>query len=293
MLRLKLANFTWGVLRRWSHIEQSKIAHSCVSSSRFQINVNFGAQKSVELLPIFFDQTANVLFQPSRYLSHQIGHEGPGSILSFLKKKGWATSLSASGSGNGAPGFEFLRVSVHMTALGLSKRPFFPAYNATPDAPGLSEHHDEILQTIFSYIDLIRSEILPEWAFRENVALGEIGWKWKEHSLPEPTVTSLSSQLQSLYSRTKLLVGPYFPTEFSPELVKTLVDNLTPDRCRILVGSKDPLPGCEWNLTEKYYSTEYCLRALDLPALPNVSLKLISEETMPLSNASFNSPTRR
>jgi insulysin len=33
--------------------------------------------------------------QPSRYLSHLIGHEGPGSILAHIKAKGWAVSLSA------------------------------------------------------------------------------------------------------------------------------------------------------------------------------------------------------
>lgn len=33
--------------------------------------------------------------QPSRYVSHLIGHEGPGSIMSYLKSKGWANGLSA------------------------------------------------------------------------------------------------------------------------------------------------------------------------------------------------------
>lgn len=33
--------------------------------------------------------------QPSRYISHLIGHEGPGSIMSYVKSKGWANGLSA------------------------------------------------------------------------------------------------------------------------------------------------------------------------------------------------------
>ena len=33
--------------------------------------------------------------KPDSYLSHLIGHEGPGSILSHLKAKGWASGLSA------------------------------------------------------------------------------------------------------------------------------------------------------------------------------------------------------
>lgn len=33
--------------------------------------------------------------QPSRYIGHLIGHEGPGSIMSYIKTKGWANGLSA------------------------------------------------------------------------------------------------------------------------------------------------------------------------------------------------------
>lgn len=33
--------------------------------------------------------------QPTRYISHLIGHEGPGSIMSYIKSKGWANGLSA------------------------------------------------------------------------------------------------------------------------------------------------------------------------------------------------------
>jgi len=33
--------------------------------------------------------------KPSSYLSHLLGHEGAGSVLSLLKAKGWANGLSA------------------------------------------------------------------------------------------------------------------------------------------------------------------------------------------------------
>lgn len=43
----------------------------------------------------FLDEEYLFETQPSRYLSHLIGHEGPGSIMAYLKSKGWANSLSA------------------------------------------------------------------------------------------------------------------------------------------------------------------------------------------------------
>jgi insulysin len=33
--------------------------------------------------------------QPSRYICHLIGHEGPGSIMAYIKNKGWASGLNA------------------------------------------------------------------------------------------------------------------------------------------------------------------------------------------------------
>lgn len=43
----------------------------------------------------FVDEETLYESQPSRYISHLIGHEGPGSIMSYAKTKGWVNSLSA------------------------------------------------------------------------------------------------------------------------------------------------------------------------------------------------------
>lgn len=43
----------------------------------------------------FIDEEFLFESQPSRYISHLIGHEGPGSIMSYVKAKGWANALSA------------------------------------------------------------------------------------------------------------------------------------------------------------------------------------------------------
>lgn len=46
----------------------------------------------------FLDEHLLFESQPSRYLSHLIGHEGPGSIMAYIKGKGWVNSLSAGSS---------------------------------------------------------------------------------------------------------------------------------------------------------------------------------------------------
>ena len=49
-----------------------------------------------------------------------IGHEGVGSILSLLKKKGLANNLNA-GVEDGGLGFAFYEISIELTESGLGK----------------------------------------------------------------------------------------------------------------------------------------------------------------------------
>lgn len=55
--------------------------------------------------------------QPEAYLSHLIGHEGKGSILSELKSRGWSNSLLA-GHNTLARGFGFFDIMVDLTQEG-------------------------------------------------------------------------------------------------------------------------------------------------------------------------------
>jgi insulysin len=62
----------------------------------------------------------DVLYEskPSTFVSHFIGHEGAGSILSYLKAKGWVTQLW-SGPQSSARGFNFFKINVKLTKKGL------------------------------------------------------------------------------------------------------------------------------------------------------------------------------
>ena len=58
--------------------------------------------------------------QPSRYFSHLIGHEGPGSVLAFLKQKGWVISLRA-GAESLSPDVGIFSISMSLTDEGLGE----------------------------------------------------------------------------------------------------------------------------------------------------------------------------
>lgn len=58
--------------------------------------------------------------KPANYISHFVGHEGPGSLHAYLKNKGWIVSLSA-GEQRLGRGFEIFKISVHLSKEGFRK----------------------------------------------------------------------------------------------------------------------------------------------------------------------------
>lgn len=80
--------------------------------------------------------------KPHQYVSWIIGHEGKGSIISYLRKKMWGIDML---SGNSESGFEhssmyaLMKITVLLTDEG-------------------QEHFEEVLDAIFSFINLLRTE---------------------------------------------------------------------------------------------------------------------------------------
>ena len=75
---------------------------------------------------------------PLALVSHLLGHEGRGSLLSALKARGWAEGLSA-GPGMGHRDFATFGITIRATESGL-------------------EHLDDVVASVFAYLDLVREE---------------------------------------------------------------------------------------------------------------------------------------
>lgn len=65
-------------------------------------------------------QSPYYLSKPAGFIGHFVGHEGPGSIHSYLKSKGWITAVSAGSSSLGR-GFGRFGVYVQLTKEGMGK----------------------------------------------------------------------------------------------------------------------------------------------------------------------------
>ncbi|KAI7897701.1 Metalloenzyme, LuxS/M16 peptidase-like protein [Cokeromyces recurvatus] len=193
--------------------------------------------RSLEMTFPFPDQRPLYAVQPGRYLSHLIGHEGRGSILSLLKKNGWANYLQV-GSIHGGIGFEFMRISVDLTEEGLA-------------------HYQDVILTIFMYINLLKKEGIQSRIFEEVQSLASLAFRFKEKYPPSQYTSRLAGLMQHGYPSSYILSGPSLIREYNPELIKENLDWIRPDNFRIMLASQTPPKGIEYTQREKWYGTEY------------------------------------
>ncbi|SCV66942.1 BQ2448_5588 [Microbotryum intermedium] len=250
------------------HLSAPEFPGSPYSANEVQRILYVKSIKDIRHLELSFpfpDESAYYATKPGSFLSHLIGHEGEGSILSLLKKKGWANSMSA-GAGNGARGFEFFKINVDLTVEGL-------------------QHHEDVSAVIFAYFDLLRSHPPSEWAFDEVAQLSKLAFRFKEKGSPTNTAMGLALSMSKPFPREKLLSAPWLSTEWNPEIVVDLIGKLKPENCRILVAANEPIGDRVYDQKERWYGTEYTIEAMSDKLLKYASAESFPELHMPKPNA--------
>ncbi|XP_064466057.1 insulin-degrading enzyme-like isoform X2 [Ornithodoros turicata] len=173
---------------------------------------------------------------PGHYLAHLIGHEGPGSLLSELKSRGWVSALIG-GEKDGARGFGFTIVNVDLTEEGIN-------------------HTEDIVTLIFQYLNMLRQEGPKEWIFNELKDQSSMAFRFKGKERPLNYALDLASLLH-IFPMEDVLTGPYLLKEYKPELIEDILNRLVPDNIRVAVVGKQ-FSGTT-NAVEKWYGTEYRL----------------------------------
>ena len=191
--------------------------------------------RSLEIAFPFQDEEEMYETQPSRYLSHLIGHEGPGSILSYIKEKGWAQSLSA-GAQPVCPGSAFFEIGVRLTPEGL-------------------KNYQEVVKTVFQYLSMMRENLPLEWMFDEQKNMADVEFKFKQKSPASRFTSRISSVMQKPLPRKWLLSGTSKFRKFDPQGIVQAMQFLRDDNFRLMIVSQDyPV---EFDAKEKWYGTDY------------------------------------
>ncbi|KAL5582861.1 hypothetical protein UlMin_015303 [Ulmus minor] len=161
------------------------------------------------------------LKKPEDYIAHLLGHEGRGSLLSFLKARGWATSLSA---GVGDEGMHhssmayIFAMSIHLTDSGLEK--VF-----------------EIIGSVYQYLKLLRQVPPQEWIFKEIQDIGNMEFRFAEEQPQDDYAAELAENLL-LYPAEHVIYGDYVYKIWDEKLIKHILGFFTPENMRVDVVSK-------------------------------------------------------
>ncbi|XP_078482329.1 insulin-degrading enzyme [Ciona intestinalis] len=192
------------------------------------------------------DLTEHYESNPGSYLGHLIGHEGPGSLLSELKSRGWVNSLMA-GEKGGARGFDFFIIQVDLTKEGMA-------------------HVDDIVVCMYQYIDMLNTSGTPSWIFQEIKDLNNMSFKFKDKEKPTSCVQNCSESMHYFPMEDVLSAG-HLVKEFRADLVEDLLARLNPDNMRITLVSKSYKD--EVDVTERWYGAKYNLAPISEDLLNN------------------------
>ncbi|KAL6628157.1 a-pheromone processing metallopeptidase-like protein Ste23 [Neocallimastix sp. 'constans'] len=195
------------------------------------------------LIIIFPVPNANKYYKekPYHYFTHLIGHEGKGSIISYLKSKDLAYSIEV-GNSNIIDDFDNFKIEISLTEKGLS-------------------NYEEVIEIVFQYIEMLKKEGVQEWIYNELETMSKCIFLYEDKDHNDCLVASLSSGMQINYPRHQILSGPYIVRNFDPGLIEDLLNYFTCENFRYILVNQDL--ELENTIIDKWYGTEYSIK--DIP----------------------------
>lgn len=103
---------------------------------------------------------------------------------------------------------------------------------------------------------MLKKDGPKKWIFEEYLNLSEMQFRFKDKETALSLVSSVVHSMQ-LYPMEEVLTAPYLISEWQPKLISDLMDNLVPEKCRIVVVGQKVQNICDQ--TEAWYGTKYHL----------------------------------
>ncbi|XP_011306829.1 nardilysin [Fopius arisanus] len=177
--------------------------------------------------------------KPHQYVSWLIGHEGKGSLISYLRKKMWCLDVF---SGNGESGFE------HSSMYAL----FSLSLVLTDEG---HSHLKKVLDAIFSYINMIRKLGPQKRIFDEIKMIEDTNFRFADEVPPAEYVEDLCENMH-FYSPEDYITGSDLYFEYNPEGIAACMEALTPDNVNIILFDKK-FDDEKFEKVEPWFQTKY------------------------------------
>ncbi|XP_025110229.1 nardilysin-like isoform X2 [Pomacea canaliculata] len=184
--------------------------------------------------------------KPLEYIAVPITHEGPGSVLSYLRKRSWALSLQGGNSGSGYDSnslWSGFFISIVLTDHGL-------------------ENVAEVIKVLFQYMQLQRQCGPLLWFFTELQEIEDIKFRFKDETDPIDNVEQVSENMQ-LFPTEYYFTGRSLLFIYDPQVIQECLGYLLPELCCITLLTKNFEHSDICNMVEPYFGTRYTIT--DIP----------------------------
>ncbi|OZG72042.1 peptidase M16 [Hahella sp. CCB-MM4] len=226
-------------------------------SPRPPVFSNEEGPKLVSIKPVKEKRSLSLLFsmpptepyyhaKPVYYLTNLIGHEGEGSLLSWLKSQQLAEGLSA-GLFTSEDDGSVLSVSISLTEKG-------------------RQQYLDIIRDTLTYINKMKQEGIDQWRFEEQAKMLDISFRFQDKAAPIHYVSSLASRLQD-FDAHEVLKAPYSMDDFDPNVIKNFSDHLTADNMLAILVA----PNVETDSVEPWYEVPYSIKPLSEDTIQYIS----------------------
>ncbi|WP_051234845.1 insulinase family protein [Marinimicrobium agarilyticum] len=228
---------------------------------RLPLRVEIEPEKEIRRLSLLFPIPVSnevLTHKPLHYISHLLGHEGEGSLLSLLKDLGWAEGLVA-GRRQQDRHSGLFQISIELTELGVRAS-------------------DQIVALVFHVIESLAQKGVEPWRYEELQQMASIDFRFQEVRSPIATVRGLAHRMH-LYEPRQVLKGEHLYAGYDAEMIKRYLGYLNSENVMVSLVA----PGIEGNKTSAHYQTPY--RVLEQPAeQPDIKLRVQKRLALPQPN---------
>jgi secreted Zn-dependent insulinase-like peptidase len=171
------------------------------------------------------------------YICHLIGHEGDGSLVSYLKELGLATRVEAGSDGSNIECnslFSLLQVTIIMTAKGLA-------------------NWVKVVEAVLHYIAMLCRNGPQERVFRELQRVAQIDYDYLDESSEDDFAERLAVEMSPLLARDRndLLPGSFLLWDWDPEGIANMLQAMSPDKMIVsLLSAAFSTPNASQNIKE-------------------------------------------
>ncbi|MDO3387660.1 insulinase family protein [Gilvimarinus sp. SDUM040013] len=198
------------------NIELPEIREKGLSKNQMGQHIYYQPQKPMRELVIEFsikDNSDQWQVKPNRFIANLLSSEEPGTAAQLLRAKGWVDNFTASVSPNYYGNDGIFTVNVSLTEAGVA-------------------YEDEIIATVFAYIEKIKQSGVDKTYYREYRAMLEKQFA----DLQVPQALNQAVQFSSAMFDlpvTNLINAYYVYSAFDPQAINSVLDQLRPQYARI------------------------------------------------------------